>query len=78
MARVLDVPVLLAVAVPAHADGLASLNGSAVAVVAGDLSLVHMLILPRAHFLWIMHTLKWSSDGHVMSYKHHVISFNVD
>ena len=46
VARVLNVPVLLAVAVPAHANGLASLNGSAVAVVAGDLSLVHMLILP--------------------------------
>ena len=45
------VRVLLAVAVSAHADGLASLDGRAVIVIARDLRPVHLPLLPRAHFL---------------------------
>ena len=51
MPGVTDVPVLLVVAVPAHSDWLAVLNGSTAAVVTGDLGLVHLAVLPRADFL---------------------------
>ncbi len=46
-----DVLVLLIVAVPAHANGLAMLNGSAVRVVASHLCSVHLAILTRADLL---------------------------